>query len=166
MERQTITNDTVFISATEPVLYDGCDFQLYWAVADSVSWRRSACSPSFPTDFALCDGRGPVRFLRGPLGTEGNGEVRSLGPPDLLATYPLASVASRARKGSEGPPTNAALEATMSLHQFEYGVSDLIQATALIDDGIIALKDGGLLAGWRYTGADFTPEMAPMIRTA
>ena len=52
----------------------------------------------------------------------------------------------------------------MSLHQFEYGVSDLIQATALVDDGIIALKDGGLLAGWRYTGADFTPEMAPMIR--
>ena len=37
-------------------------------------------------------------------------------------------------------------------HQYEHGVSDLIQATALVDDGIVALKDGGLLAGWRYTG--------------
>ena len=32
MERQ-ITNDTVFISAIEPILYDGCDFRLYWAAA-------------------------------------------------------------------------------------------------------------------------------------
>ena len=28
-----IDNNTVFVSATEPILYAGCDFRLYWAVA-------------------------------------------------------------------------------------------------------------------------------------
>lgn len=32
MHRQ-IDNNTVFVSATEPILYDGCDFRLYWAAA-------------------------------------------------------------------------------------------------------------------------------------
>ena len=32
MDRQ-IDNNTVFVSATEPILYDGCDFRLYWAAA-------------------------------------------------------------------------------------------------------------------------------------
>ena len=30
MDRQ-IDNNTVFVSATEPILYSGCDFRLYWA---------------------------------------------------------------------------------------------------------------------------------------
>ena len=51
----------------------------------------------------------------------------------------------------------------MNTHQYEHGVSDLIQATALVDDGIIALKDGGLLAGWRYTGTN-NMEAAEVVR--
>jgi type IV secretion/conjugal transfer VirB4 family ATPase len=49
-------------------------------------------------------------------------------------------------------------------HEYEYGVCDFIQATALVEDGVVALKDGGLLAGWGYTGADYTPETAGIIR--
>ncbi len=33
METRQIDNNTVFISATEPILYAGCDFRLYWAAA-------------------------------------------------------------------------------------------------------------------------------------
>jgi type IV secretory pathway TrbD component len=32
MDRQ-IDNNTVFVSATQPILYAGCDFRLYWAAA-------------------------------------------------------------------------------------------------------------------------------------
>lgn len=46
----------------------------------------------------------------------------------------------------------------------EFGVSDLIQAEGMVDDGVIALKDGGLLAGWRYRGTPFTPQIAPVVR--
>ena len=31
MEPRQISNNDVFISATEPILYNGCDFRLYWA---------------------------------------------------------------------------------------------------------------------------------------
>ncbi|MCU1329719.1 MAG: hypothetical protein JWN34_5089 [Bryobacterales bacterium] len=41
MDRQ-IDNNTVFVSATEPVLYDGCDFRLYWAVA-GICFLASVC---------------------------------------------------------------------------------------------------------------------------
>jgi type IV secretory pathway TrbD component len=30
MQQRLITNDTVFLSATEPILYGGCDYRLYW----------------------------------------------------------------------------------------------------------------------------------------
>lgn len=35
-------NDSVFISATEPILYDGCDFRLYWAAA-GLCFLAAAC---------------------------------------------------------------------------------------------------------------------------
>jgi type IV secretion/conjugal transfer VirB4 family ATPase len=34
------------------------------------------------------------------------------------------------------------------------GFSDLLNYAALVDSGVILLKDGSLLAGWRYTGPD------------
>ena len=34
------------------------------------------------------------------------------------------------------------------------GFSDLLNYAALVDPGVILLKDGSLLAGWRYTGPD------------
>ncbi len=33
MEDRQIDNNTVFVSATEPILYAGCDYKLFWAVA-------------------------------------------------------------------------------------------------------------------------------------
>jgi len=41
MDRQ-IDNNTVFISATEPILYDGCDFRLYWA-AGGLCFMAAVC---------------------------------------------------------------------------------------------------------------------------
>ena len=41
MDRQ-VDNNTVFVSATEPILYDGCDFRLYWAAA-GLCFMASAC---------------------------------------------------------------------------------------------------------------------------
>ena len=34
------------------------------------------------------------------------------------------------------------------------GFPDLLNYAALIDPGVILLKDGSLLAGWRYSGPD------------
>lgn len=41
MDRQ-IDNNTVFVSATEPILYDGCDFRLYWA-ATGLCFMAAVC---------------------------------------------------------------------------------------------------------------------------
>ncbi|MCU1329720.1 MAG: CagE, TrbE, VirB component of type transporter system, conserved region [Bryobacterales bacterium] len=51
-----------------------------------------------------------------------------------------------------------------NIHEQEYGVSDLIQPIALVEDGIVALKDGGLLAGWQYAGEQLTPSSGAAIR--
>lgn len=39
-------------------------------------------------------------------------------------------------------------------HERLLGFSDLLNYAALVDSGVILLKDGSLLAGWRYTGPD------------
>jgi type IV secretion system protein TrbE len=39
------------------------------------------------------------------------------------------------------------------------GFPDLLNYAALIDPGIILLKDGSLLAGWRYSGPDSTRQV-------
>jgi type IV secretion system protein TrbE len=36
----------------------------------------------------------------------------------------------------------------------ELGLSDLLNAAALVDDGIVLNKDGSLAAGWFYRGPD------------
>lgn len=41
------------------------------------------------------------------------------------------------------------------IHEQEYGLSDIIQHLALVEDGVVALKDGGIQAGWRYMGRDY-----------
>ena len=54
-----------------------------------------------------------------------------------------------------------------AIHEQEYGISDILQPLALVEDGVIALKDGGLLGGWKYTGRDYAsvvPEVAEAVR--
>jgi type IV secretion/conjugal transfer VirB4 family ATPase len=47
------------------------------------------------------------------------------------------------------------MELATSLHSAEYGISDLIQASALVEDGVLELKDGGFLAAWCYDAPDY-----------
>ena len=57
-----ITNDTVFVSATEAVLYDGCDFRAFWAMAALCFFAGVALFCIFPLPQSLY-GIGVTVFL-------------------------------------------------------------------------------------------------------
>jgi len=51
MQNRQVTNDTVFVSATLPILYSGCDWSLFWisALVCVISCICVACIFPLPT---------------------------------------------------------------------------------------------------------------------
>ena len=164
MDRQ-IDNNTVFVSATENILYAGCDFRLFWAAAGLCFMAAVCLFAILPIPTSLyAMGVDALLFSGARWYLQQLAKSDPLAVPGLLTTHPLARMAARPWKDSQDARTHESFETNMTkAHQYEHGVSDLIQATALVDDGIVALKDGGLLAGWRYTGTS-DMEAATVVR--
>lgn len=62
MDRQ-ISNDDVFISATEPILYNECDFRLYWASFGACFLLGLCLFTALPLPYSLYAVGGVIGFF-------------------------------------------------------------------------------------------------------